>query len=59
MIVLMLLILSIFQMTKKRFCNAVGEKLTVGMEWITLSDKSKLHGTNMHYEIIDGVCIFL
>ena len=47
-----------FSNDKKEILYAVGEKLTVGMEWITLSDKSKLHGTNMHYEIIDGVLHF-
>lgn len=47
-----------FSNDKKEILYAVGEKLTVGMEWITLSDKSKLHGTNMHYEIIDGVLPF-
>ena len=42
---------------EQRECNEVAEKLTWLLEYISIDD-AKIHGTQMKYEIIDGVLNF-
>lgn len=40
-------------------CNNIGEQLGWVVEWITCKgDELPIHGSNIHYEIIDGVLNF-
>jgi len=40
-------------------CNTVGEKLIWVLEWITCeNDTRPICGTNMHFEVVDGVLNF-
>lgn len=42
----------------QRECNAVAERMTWCLEYITAKNGDKLRGTKMRYQIIDGVLHF-
>ena len=39
-------------------CNEVAERLTICLEYIADEDGSFLHGTDMHYQVTDGILNF-
>lgn len=39
-------------------CNEVAESLTICLEYIEDEDGSFLHGTDMHYQVTDGILNF-
>lgn len=39
-------------------CNEVAEMLTICLEYIEDEDGSFLHGTGMHYQVVDGILHF-
>lgn len=43
---------------QKNECNDVAERLTVCLEYIEDEDGGFLHGTDMHYQITDGILNF-